>query len=213
MSVSELIHEDPLIFAAADDRDAGEDALSLCDMPLYGDAADRSFSSEDVSTSYRDEFFEFSPLRDRPDQISRFPPASDSGEVMFCGKLIRSAPLPSSPYVGARMERAVKRNRKGVAKKARVMAYSSPRSDKWYMMAFGMARFPSEMALSEIRRRQGKGNLGGGSGHRLDSGEMVVGGKKGGSSWGMMMKALGCSRRRDGEAVVVKASYGCIPGL
>ncbi|KAI4384027.1 hypothetical protein MLD38_009799 [Melastoma candidum] len=219
MSISKASDQDPSRFVADDE----DDVLSLCDMPLYGDADDCSFSSSsDVTISSSvDEFFEFSPAyggdrlcgSDRPGPS----PRSDSRDVLFCGKLITySETQPaSSIHTNSRREQSARKNKTGATKKARARTVSntSARCDKWYMLAFGLARFPSEMAMSEIRRRQGKGNQGAvvmsGEGGRMKKG------KEGGVWW--MLKALGRSRREDDGVVsagaVVKASFGCIPRL
>ncbi|KAI4385727.1 hypothetical protein MLD38_003722 [Melastoma candidum] len=220
MSISKATDQDPSRFVA-DDDDA-EEVLSLCDMPLFGDADVYSFSSSSSSSdasvsSSVDEFFEFSPAYDGnspcgSDRPGPFP-GSGSREILFCGKTITYTEARSASNLrtnGCRDESA-RKSKTGVTKKAkaRTVSYMSARCDKWYMLAFGLARFPSEMAMSDIRRRQGKGNRGA----VVESGTRK--GKEGGVWW--MVKAFGRSRRED-EGVVdagamVKASFGCIPRL
>ncbi|KAL3719019.1 hypothetical protein ACJRO7_004029 [Eucalyptus globulus] len=190
-----------------DGDDDGEDALSLCNLSLYCDAADNSFADDEASTSSssssssssdHDGFFEFS-------SVGGSDSSSDLGSgdrsIVFCGKLIppRESPPPAAPE----------------KKKSPSRSTRSPtvrrRKCRWYLMAFGLARFPTEMAMSEMRTRQSRnaeraGSCGG-------AGEVVRSGDCGDESKAKglfgLLKALGSGHRRRAHAFV-KASLGCV---
>ncbi|KAI3426690.1 uncharacterized protein J3R85_009749 [Psidium guajava] len=206
--------------------DDGEDALSLCDLSLYCDASDYSFADDDASTSSSssassssssdpDDFFEFSSIGDSD---SNTDPRADDRGIVFCGKLIPrrgSPPYPPPPAPAPEKKRS-KPQTGGGSQKSTSRSTRSPtarrRKCRWYLMAFGLARFPTDMALSEMRTRQRRGiqKMGpcGGGGETVRSGDS--GDKSNGKGLFGLLKALGLGHRRRADALV-KASLGCVP--
>uniref|UniRef100_A0A5B6YNT0 Uncharacterized protein n=1 Tax=Davidia involucrata TaxID=16924 RepID=A0A5B6YNT0_DAVIN len=98
----------------------------------------------------------------------------------------------------------------------RLSILASPTKSRWHLFMFGLARFPTEMDLSEMknrqsrRRRQRSSTL-----FRSDGGDEKVaggGGSRGKGLWGLI-RSLGCGRGGgDYHAnAVVKASLRSIP--
>ncbi|KAI6669133.1 hypothetical protein NL676_004018 [Syzygium grande] len=228
-SKEELVHTDSAQVHAnyyGDDGGDGDDALSLCDLPLYCDAAGHSFADNDdastsscssscsSSSSDHDDFFEFSSIGGSESSSDL---RSDDRSIVFCGKLIsrRGSPLPppATPEKKRSQLPAGRGSQKSTSRRTRSPAVRR-RKCRWYLMAFGLARFPTEMAMSEMRTRQSRnvekmGSCGGGG-----PGEMVRSGDCCGKSKGKglfgMLKALGLGHRRRADALV-KASLGCFP--
>ncbi|KAI6669134.1 hypothetical protein NL676_004019 [Syzygium grande] len=217
-----------------DDGGDGDDALSLCNLSLYCDAADRSFAEDDdastssSSSSDHDDFFEFSSIGDSDSSSDLL--LSDDRSIVFCGKLIphrESAspppppPPPPSPHphphpATPEKKRSPLQTGSG-SQKSKSRRTRSPtvrrRKCRWYLMAFGLARFPTEMALREMRTRQSRNVKKTGSCGCGGDGEIVRSGDCGGKSIGKglfgLLKALGLGHRRRADALV-KASLGCV---
>ncbi|KAL3719023.1 hypothetical protein ACJRO7_004033 [Eucalyptus globulus] len=201
--------------------DDGDDDLSLCNLSLDCDAADYSFaddvaslsscsSSSSSSSLDHDDFFEFSLTGDSG--------SSDDRSIVFCGKLIPprgSPPHPPPPTPATEKKRSPLQTGGGSQKSTsgRTRSPTVRRSKcRWYLMAFGLARFPTEMALSEMRTRQSR-NLE--KRKSCDGGDEIVrSGDCGGVSKGKgllgLLRALGSGHRRRADALV-KASLGCVP--
>ncbi|KAI6669132.1 hypothetical protein NL676_004017 [Syzygium grande] len=207
-----------------DDDGDDDDALSLCNLSLYCDAADCSFADDVASTSSsslssssssldHDDFFEFSSIGDS-DSSSYL--RSDDRSIVFCGKLIPRRELPPNPPpppTTPEKKRSPLQTGRGSQKSTSRTARSPTlrrRKCRWYRMAFGLARFPTEMALSEMRTRQSRKVKKRGS----CSGDIVRSSDCGGKSKAKrlfgMLKALGLGHRRRADALV-KASLGCVP--
>ncbi|KAI3426689.1 Elongation factor 1-alpha [Psidium guajava] len=220
----ELVVSDSLQVPNNYDDDDGDDALSLCNLSLYSDAAHYSFaddvaspsssSSSSSSSLDHDDVFEFSSFGDS-DSSSHL--RSDDRSIVFCGKRIplRESP-PNAPTSTASPEDKRSPLRTGCgSRKSTSRRTRSPtvrrRKCRWYRMAFGLARFPTEMALSEMRTRQSRNAMKSGSCDGSGGGEIVRSGdeSKGKGFFGLL-KALGLGHRRRADALV-KASFGCVP--
>ncbi|KAL3719022.1 hypothetical protein ACJRO7_004032 [Eucalyptus globulus] len=205
--------------------DGDDDALSLCNLSLHCDAADLPFAdhvpptsscSSSSSSSDHDDFFEFS-LNGGSGSSSDL--CSDDRSIVFCGKFIPrrgSPPHPPPPPPTAPEKKRSSLQTGGGSPKSTSRRTRSPtvrrRKCRWYLMAFGLARFPTEMALGEMRTRQSRNvekrkSCNGGS-------EIVRNGDCGDETKGRglfgLLKALGSGRRRRADALV-KASLGCVP--
>ncbi|KAF8007262.1 hypothetical protein BT93_K1304 [Corymbia citriodora subsp. variegata] len=218
----ELVDADPVqVPDNYDDGDGdGDDALSLCNLSLYCDPADYSFADDVASTSscsssssssYHDDFFEFSPIGDSGFSSDV---CSDDRSIVFCGKLIPRQGLPPPPPPPPTPEKkrlplqTGDRSQKSTSRRTR-LPMARRKKCRWYLMAFGLARFPTEMGLGEMRTRQSRNVEKKGS---CDArGEIVRSGDCGGRSKGKglfgLLKALGLGHRRRADALV-KASFG-----
>ncbi|KAI3426691.1 uncharacterized protein J3R85_009750 [Psidium guajava] len=211
----EPVDTDPVQVPCNDDDD-GEDALSLCNLSLYCDAADDSFADDSSSTlpssssssSDHEGFLEFSSFGDSGSSSDL---RSDDRHFVFCGKLIprRVSPqnLPSTtPHrPPPEDERLPLQTGCGSQKSTSGRAGSQTvRRGKcrWYMMAFGLARFPTEMALGEMRTRQSR---------NAQKKALSDGGGDESKAKGLfgLLKALGLGHRGQADALV-KASLGCV---
>ncbi|KAF8007263.1 hypothetical protein BT93_K1305 [Corymbia citriodora subsp. variegata] len=217
----ELVHADSVqVPNNYDDDDDGDDALSLCNLSLYCDAADYSFADDDaptssssLSSSDHDDFFEFSSIGDSDSSSDLL---SDDRRIVFCGKLIshRESPPPLTPPPAEKKISPLPTGRgsqKSASRRTRSPT-ARRRKCRWYLMAFGLARFPTEMALSEMRTRKSRNVERAGS--RNGGGEVVRSGNCGGKSKGKgllgLLKALGLGHRRRADALV-RASSGSVP--
>ncbi|KAK3408993.1 hypothetical protein EUGRSUZ_J01119 [Eucalyptus grandis] len=213
----ELVDADPVQVPNNYDGDGdGDDTLSLCNLSFYCDAADCSFADDGASTSSlsssssdHDDFFEFSSIGDS-DCSSDL--RSDDRRIVFCGKLISHRESPPSPPPPTPEKRYPVPTGRGSQKSASRRTRSPTvrrKKCRWYLMAFGLARFPTEMALSEMRTRQSRKVEKRGS----CDGEIVSSGDCGDKSRGKgligLLKALGLGHRRRADAFV-KASLGCV---
>ncbi|KAF8007264.1 hypothetical protein BT93_K1306 [Corymbia citriodora subsp. variegata] len=213
----EIVQADSVQVPNNYDDDDGDDALSLCNLSLYCDAADCSFADDDASTSSsssdHDDFFEFSSIGDS-DSSSDL--RSDDRRIVFCGKLIsrQESPPPLDPPAEKKISPPPtgRGSQKSASRRTRSPT-ARRRKCRWYLMAFGLARFPTEMALSEMRTRQSRNFERTGS-RDCGSGEIVrsddCGGKSKGKGLFGLLKALGLGHRRRADAFV-KASLGCVP--
>ncbi|XP_030472991.2 uncharacterized protein LOC115690691 [Syzygium oleosum] len=226
-SKEELVHTDSAQVRTnyyGDDGGDGDDALSLCDLPLYCDAADHSFADDDdastsssssscsPSSSDHDDFFEFSSIGGSESSSDL---RSDDRSIVFCGKLIsrRESP-PPPPTTTPEKKRsplpAGRGSQKSTSRRTRSPAVRR-RKCRWYLMAFGLARFPTEMAMSEMRTRQSRNVEKTGSGSF--GGDIVRSGDCSGKSKAKrlfgMLKSLGLGHRRRADALV-NASLGCV---
>ncbi|KAG5533253.1 hypothetical protein RHGRI_027452 [Rhododendron griersonianum] len=201
-----------------DDQDETEETLSFCDLSIYSSESadwdnsskeDKSLSSSSTSSSSSDQdLFEF--FSEEWSHSSTYPVQN----IVFCGKLIIPFEEPEliSPDTTHNLARkSPQKPRKKLANKAaksggkngfcvrrlrKVLFLGSPAKWRWNLLECGLgARFPAEMELSDIRRRQRKRSppaplfFGGG--------DKKVGGGKG--LWAMI-KSLG-GRHRSIRAV------------
>lgn len=195
--------------------EAGEDdeTLSFCDLPIYGDEAascredgdSSSFSSSSFSST--EDFFEFSsPLK-----------ATVPENIMFCGKLIPCKKDPSSDHekaqtfngVGVPVERHVKSARK-------VSGAKPSLSSRWYLLVFGLAKFPGHMEMRDIKKRQNTRKSSSPASYESDKcggirGEIVKGDQVKGKGIWALLRAIGGSSQRANS--MVKASLGCVPKI
>ncbi|KAI6669135.1 hypothetical protein NL676_004020 [Syzygium grande] len=221
---------DPAQAPCDDGGDDDDDALSLCNLSLYCDAADHSFADDDdastsssssSSSSDHDDFFEFSSIGDSDSSSDLL--RSDDRSIVFCGKLIPhrdspSPPPPPPPHPATPQKKRSPLQTGSGSQKSKSRRTRSPtarrRKCRWYLMAFGLARFPTEMALREMRTRQSRNVEKTGSCSCGGDGEIVRSGDCGGKSIGKglfgLLKALGLGHRRRADALV-KASLGCVP--
>ncbi|KAI6669131.1 hypothetical protein NL676_004016 [Syzygium grande] len=217
--MEELVHTGDLARVPTNyDDDDGDDALSLCNLSLHCEAADDSFADNVASTSSssssdHDDFFEFSSAGDSDASSDVH---SDDRSIVFCGKLIprRESP-PNPPPTPPEKKRSSlltsRRSQKSASRSTRSPTVRR-RKCRWYLMAFGLARFPTEMALSEMRTRQSRNVEKRGLRY---GGDKIVrssdcGGKSKAKGLFGLLKALGSGHRRRADALV-KASLGCVP--
>ncbi|KAI3758053.1 hypothetical protein L6452_05600 [Arctium lappa] len=128
-----------------DDKD--EDTLSLSDIPMYCDQT-IEFQVEDQSMNddYEQDF-EFSSEMMTPCHDS-------SNPVVFCGKVIQV----SSPNIqilrSKKQHRHCNRPRTCILRKVSILV--SKTKSRWYlfMFGFGSSRFPKEMHIRDLRKRQ-----------------------------------------------------------
>lgn len=201
-----------------DDTDQEEDRLSFCDLPLYGDAAiweefsrdqlhhqTSSSSSSSLSEDQQQYFEFFTEEWNNPDT-----------DIIFCGKLIpfKQVPLqinsnPSNKSFPSKPKgKGTKFAHKYDFPVRKVPMLTSPaKKSRWYLLMFGLARFPVDnMDLRDMRRRQSRKitkSPGGDKSNGLGRGK--------GGLW-RMLRALGCSGQNHATAAV-KAAYGCAPQL
>ncbi|KAM7504470.1 hypothetical protein LguiB_003374 [Lonicera macranthoides] len=197
-----------------------EDRLSFCDLPLYGDAAiweefsgelhHQTSSSSSSSSSSRSEdqqqYFEFFTEEwNSPDT-----------NIIFCGKLIPYKQVPlqinSNPSDNSFSSKSNVKGTKFAHKYdfpvRKVSMLTSPaKKSRWYLLMFGLARFPMDnMELRDMRRRQSRKIT------KSPGGEKSNGLTRGKGGLWRMLRALGCSGQNHATAAV-KAAYGCAPQL
>lgn len=84
----------------------------------------------------------------------------------------------------------------------------SPMKSRWYLFAFGMARFPVEMELRDIKMRQSKKSPA--NKLRQETGKEMSNGRREKGLWGLL-RFLGCKSHH--AHAMVKASFGCMPSV
>ncbi|KAF8370144.1 hypothetical protein HHK36_031839 [Tetracentron sinense] len=197
------------------DFDEADDALSLCDLPLYSDGTEWEDSGKEYPrpSSSDHEFFEFSS--DFSGEMNMIiPPPND---IIFCGKLIPYKESPTedramrkSPSLKKQLQKLRNPSKKCDLTARKESILSSSVKPRWYLLMFGLVKFPTEMELKDIRNRQSRRNPSS-LFPAFDGGKSVKGirsrGK--GSFWGLL-RAFGCKSHAN---AMVKASFGCIPQL
>lgn len=83
----------------------------------------------------------------------------------------------------------------------RVSMLAPPAKSRWYLFMFGLARFPVEMELRDIRRRQSRKSIKSNDKSDINRGK--------GGLW-RMIRALGCGGHHHSNAAT-KAAYSCAP--
>uniref|UniRef100_A0A5B7CAY1 Uncharacterized protein n=1 Tax=Davidia involucrata TaxID=16924 RepID=A0A5B7CAY1_DAVIN len=214
-----------------EDLDEAEETLSFCDLLIYSDAVDwEDFSKEDQSSSSsssssdQENYFEFFS-----EEWNTNTPTT-TGNIIFCGKLIpykdpAAASVADELEINKKQQKPKNRwlfrswnsnsfnksnsSKSNGTKASRVSILTSPAKSRWYLYAFGLARFPTKMDLGEMKNRQSR--QGPSTMFRWDGGDekLAVGGSRGMGLWGLI-RDLGCGGHRHANAVV-KASIGCIP--
>lgn len=198
---------------AVDEAEEEEDALSLCDLPIYSDdvsewekfSAGESQSSSSVSSSSsssKSEFFEFFSEEWKK-------PASPE-KIIFCGKLIIPPKDDAAPenknnrgnLTGTmRRKSSRKDNCDGEAALALRESAEPPSSpllrSRWFLFLFGMdGRFPKQMDLKDMKNRQSR--------------KAAPSSPRAGNRLRWMIRALSCGDS-DGQVhaqAIVKASIG-----
>lgn len=84
---------------------------------------------------------------------------------------------------------------------------ATPMKSRWYLFAFGMGRFPKEMELRDMRKRQSNRRPVTMFQFKAES-EIVKGSTRRKNLWGLI-RSLMC--RNQPAGVMVKTSFGCIP--
>lgn len=213
-----------------------EEALSLCDLPIYSDESNwEDYSKEEQRLSSSDsDFFEFFS-EDFSTAASTTPNKND---IIFCGKLmIPYKELPDPEKAHDENDPKQNQTKKGFLRwkslsfskkkgdsfsdcdfsvgKATVLA--PPTKSRWYLFLFGIGRLPTEMELRDIKTRQSRLR----SQSKMvipfpsvECDEMVKGGARrprGNWLWRLLIKVLACSSSTTLQTnAVVKASAGCI---
>ncbi|KAK4743132.1 hypothetical protein SAY87_001133 [Trapa incisa] len=204
--------------------EAGEDeeeTLSFCDLPIYGDEAAKywdgyeksegsfsSLSSSSSSSSLSEDFFRFSSPRK----------ALEPDNIIFCGKLIPYKKDPPSNHEKARTFNGVSAPVEKYVKSAGKVSRAKPPSlsSRWYLLVFGLAKFPGKVEMRDMKKRQNmrKGssmapygsNKCSGAGREIIKGDQI----KGKGIWALL-RVIGCSGQSANS--MVKASLGCVPNI
>ncbi|OWM70161.1 hypothetical protein CDL15_Pgr026011 [Punica granatum] len=195
-----------------------EETLSLCDLPTYGDEAAEYWESHDNSSresqssssssfsSDEDDYFEFSSPRE----------ALQPDNIIFCGKLIPYKKDQSWTPGKARAVNGASAPLEKYAKSARKVSGVKP-SSKWYLLAFGLARFPGHMEMRDIKKRQSKRMRSSNPiscGSKMNGsvrGEIVKGDQVKGKGLWALLRAIRCTSQSANS--MVKASFGCLPKI
>ncbi|XP_004308801.1 PREDICTED: uncharacterized protein LOC101301053 [Fragaria vesca subsp. vesca] len=224
-----------------DDPYEAEETLSLCDLPTYSDSANwNDFSKDYQSSSFdrdEDNFFEFFS-----EEFTASTYSTGNKDIIFCGKLIpynKEAPyVAAAEKKTQKNQEPGNKNLNSSTKKwslfrwrrlrgskhkshrrcdvplGKVSILSSNRSkSKWYLFMFGMARFPTEMELRDIKSRQSRRSPSTMFGANSEASDELMGkGNKEISDssnrakglWGLL-RAIGC--RSQHPNAVVKSSF------
>ncbi|XP_059627168.1 uncharacterized protein LOC132269961 [Cornus florida] len=210
------------------DSDEAEERLSFCDFPMYSDAADWENLCTQDQTSYsssKQDYFEFfsDEWNTTTEAATTYPPRN----IIFCGKLIpykesvscdKSRELEenrqqkhekrglfrwnSSSFTKPKTSKSGKSDDKCGFKVQKVKLVTSPSKSRWYLFMFGLARFPTEMELKDLKRRRNR--QAGATLFRSDGG----GDKSREKGWWGLVRALGCGSGGQYTDAVVKASLG-----
>lgn len=213
--------KDPYCAAGGGGEEDEEETLSFCDLPIYGDEAEKywenydsssesSFSSFSSSSSSSDDFFEFSsPLK-----------ATEPETIMFCGKIIPYKKDPSLDQKKAQtfgtVGLPVEKNVVKAARKVRGSKLSL--SSRWYLLVFGPLKFPGHMEMRDIKRRQNTRSSSSSPASCVSEKYDGVGGEiikgdhqvKSKGIWALL-RAIGCTSQSANS--MVKASLGCVPKI
>ncbi|KAM7504471.1 hypothetical protein LguiB_003375 [Lonicera macranthoides] len=225
---------------AADDTEE-EDSLSLCDLPIYGDALDsedfsrelhhQTSSSSSHSHSEDQQYFAFfcEEWSKSPTTKSHQPDEN----IFFCGKLIpyKQPPLiryNHNPQHDKVLRWNSKSSEESISSKSnnskstsvqfpvrndgkldykfdfsvrKVSMLAPPAKSRWYLFVFGLARFPVEMELRDIRRRQSRKSIKSNDKSYINRGT--------GGLW-RIIRSLGCGGQRHSNASV-EAAYSYAP--
>lgn len=194
-----------------------EEALSLCDLPIYSDVDANwdDYSKEEQRLSSDNDFFEFFS-----EDFSTASTCSDtaSKNIIFCGKLIPYRELPDPEKAHDTRQTETKKGgflrwkslsfnkKKGSSSNCdfsvgKVSVLAPATKSRWYLFLFGMAGLPTEMELRDIKIRQSR--LRSQSSMTVECDEMVKGGnarRRGNGLW-RLLSVLGC-RGHQTNAVV-----------
>lgn len=181
-----------------DDPEETEDALSLCDLPIYSKPEDWESFSKEYRSDQEDDYFEFFS-EEFSGSISSTASSTTSiqpDNIVFCGKLI--------PY---KHHEPISKNKC----KSNTKKISASNSRRWYLFMFGLGSFPVEMELTDMRRRQSRRvpaavarSEGGGE-------EVGVCRSRRKGLWRMIRLYLGCGGGGRQTDAVAKVSYWCMP--
>lgn len=209
-----------------------EEALSLCDLPIYSDESNwEDYSKEEQRLSSSDnDFFEFFS-EDFSTAASTTPNKND---IIFCGKLMipyKDIPDPEKTHDENPKQNQMKKGflrwkslsfskKKGDSfsncdfsvEKATVLA--PPTKSRWYLFLFGIGRLPTEMELRDIKTRQSRLR----SQSKMvipfpsvECDEMVKGGARAKGLWTLLIKVLACTSSTTLQTnAAVNASAACI---
>ncbi|GLT88900.1 hypothetical protein SLE2022_069080 [Rubroshorea leprosula] len=204
--------------------DEAEETLSLCEFVRNStDGGDRycnDFTEEQKISSSDQDFFEFFGEGFTPSTYHT------ADNIIFCGKLIPCeepavvTEKPQDPRKGCKQQKSKKIGRIFSGKKSKsegekrdkfdfsvkeVSVLATPVKSRWYLFAFGVGRFPTEMELKDMKMRQ-KRKSRAAMMSRSDSGvEAVKDKRRTGKGLWRLLKLLGRVRR---ASAVVKASFG-----
>ncbi|GLT70095.1 hypothetical protein SLA2020_421940 [Shorea laevis] len=203
--------------------DEAEETLSLCEFVRNstdgGDQYRSDFTEEQKISSSDQDFFEF--FREG------FTPSTNhtADNIIFCGKLIPDGEpavvteKTQDPRKGCEQQKSKKFGRifsgksKSRGEKSdkydfsvkEVSVLATPVKSRWYLFAFGVGRFPTEMELKDMKMRQNRKSRAAMK-SRSDSGvEAVKDKKRTGKGLWRLLKLLGRVRRAN---AVVKVSFG-----
>jgi len=195
-----------------------EEALSLCDLPIYSNDANwEDYSKEEQRLSPDNDFFEF--FSEDFSTASTFS-ATASKNIIFCGKLIPYRELPDQTETkkgGFLRWKSLSFNKKKGSSNCdfsvgKVSVLAPATKSRWYLFLFGMAGLPTEMELRDIKIRQSR--LRSQSSMTVECDEMVKGSnarRRGKGLWRLLSILLGCTGSTHRTNAVVKAPGGCIP--
>ncbi|RVW75521.1 hypothetical protein CK203_051935 [Vitis vinifera] len=206
-------------------EEEAEEALSLCDLPISAsETGGKDFSPcGRRSTSEPPELFEFfsdlsyemssvqkaSTLRRRSESLSELQTSrSNSAKSRLVRnsrsldyrKLYRSSSSQTSP--GPEMDRNSSDKSSG---RSDISVRKVPKS-RWYLLMFGLVKFPPEMELRDIKSRQVRRSPSTLFPSLDASVKVPVKRSSGKCSWGIL-RALSCKD----ASVAVTASFHCIP--
>ncbi|KAJ7970412.1 Protein unc-13 4B like [Quillaja saponaria] len=207
-----------------------EEALSLCDLPMYGDSARwDDFSNVQTSNSSSndgdDKFFEFFS----EDFTASTRSSTTDKNVIFCGKII---PYKEPPHMVTNDTKQTsgkikkgwslfpwnsQSTRKLDFSVGKVSVLTSPTKFRWNLFLFGMTRFPTEMELRDMKTRQSRRGPQATAmvSASKEQSEVVKGTSRRkvrkGKGFCGIFRALGCSNRT--AKAVAKASFGCLPNM
>ncbi|KAI3751430.1 hypothetical protein L2E82_22516 [Cichorium intybus] len=140
-----LSMEKPNPFAAQRSDEEDEDTMSLSDFSLYCDQNVESWVEEPSMSDDDEQGFEFSSemLINSHDS---------SNPIVFCGKYVHISHENIQKFE-SKMQRSM-HPRMNVERKVSILA--SKRKSRWYvfMFGFGSRRFPTEMHIKDLRKRQ-----------------------------------------------------------
>lgn len=210
--------------------DDEDEALSFCDLPIYGnndaenesDASSRwnqNSSSSSSSINEEDDCFEFVSSTQSLQESCLSTVRRRHESIMFCGKIIpprKEDPLTKkSAYCKGQLLNPSSKVLPLIEKRhddVRKISASSYKTSKWYMLMFGLVRIQGPMELKDIKKRQNKQSR-----RSTPHSNTLVGGEEilksgGGKGMWSLLRAFSCTSTSEADCKV-KASLWCVQQL